>query len=98
MDRPGEGRGRVNPDPRSLVWRFWRFGGLLVQGVYTPRDQRPRRMCPSLVQCFIADGILYCLWNASIACGMFFLLLEYFIACASSCDFSERSLSFFDSH
>ncbi len=26
-DRLGGGRGRVNPPPRSLVWRFWRFGG-----------------------------------------------------------------------
>ena len=25
--RLGGGRGRVNPPPRSLVWRFWRFGG-----------------------------------------------------------------------
>ena len=23
----GGGRGRVNPPPRRLVWRFWRFGG-----------------------------------------------------------------------
>ena len=22
-DRPGGGRGRVNPPPRRLVWRFW---------------------------------------------------------------------------
>ena len=26
-DRLGGGRRRVNPPPRSLVWRFWRFGG-----------------------------------------------------------------------
>ena len=26
-DRLGGGRGRVNPPPRRLVWRFWRFGG-----------------------------------------------------------------------
>ena len=25
--RLGGGRGRVNPPPRRLVWRFWRFGG-----------------------------------------------------------------------
>ena len=50
-DRPGGGRGRVNPPPRRLVWRFWGFGGL-VQGLYTPRGQRPRRIiktrCPVL--------------------------------------------------
>ena len=29
-DRRGGGRRRVNPPPRSLFWRFWRFGGLVV--------------------------------------------------------------------
>ena len=29
-DRLGGGRGRVNPPPRKLVWRFWRFGGLVT--------------------------------------------------------------------
>ena len=29
-DRLGGGRGRRNPPPRRLVWRFWRFGGLLL--------------------------------------------------------------------
>ena len=43
-DRLGGGRGRVNPPPRRLFWRFWRFGGLMVQGLYTPRGQRPRRI------------------------------------------------------
>ena len=39
-----KGRGRVNPPPRSLVWRFWRFGGLLIGGcIYTPRGTRPQR-------------------------------------------------------
>ena len=28
-DRLGGGRGRVNPPPRRLVWRFWRFGGFV---------------------------------------------------------------------
>ena len=36
----GGGRGRVNPPPRSLVWRFWRFGGLLGDGIYTPIEAR----------------------------------------------------------
>ena len=48
-DRLGGGRGRVNPPPRRLVWRFWRFGGLMVQGLYTPRGTRPRRIIYPLV-------------------------------------------------
>ena len=35
--RPGGGRGRVNPPPRSFVWRFRRFGGFGIYGsIYTP--------------------------------------------------------------
>ena len=44
---PGGRRGRVNLPPRSLFWRFWRFGGLLVQGLYTPRGQMIRRIMSS---------------------------------------------------
>ena len=42
------GRGRVNPPPRRLFWRFGKFGGLMVQGLYTPRGQRPRRTLSTL--------------------------------------------------
>ena len=34
-DRLGEGRGRVNPPPWRLVWRFLRFGG------FEAREYRP---------------------------------------------------------
>ena len=44
-DRPGRGRGRVNLPPKSLFWRFWRFGGFVVcGGLYAPRGQRSRRI------------------------------------------------------
>ena len=42
-DRLGGGRGRVNPPPCGLVWGFGRFGGF-VQGIYTPRGTRSRRI------------------------------------------------------
>ena len=45
-DRLGGGRGRVNPPPRSLVWRFWGgLEGLVIRWcIYTPGGQRPRRI------------------------------------------------------
>ena len=43
-DRPGGGRGRVNPPPRRLVWRFWEVWRVLVHSIYTPRGTRPRRI------------------------------------------------------
>ena len=40
---------RPPPPPRRLFWGFRRFGGLMVQGLYTPRGQRPRRIVVSIV-------------------------------------------------
>ena len=54
-DRLGGGRGRVNPPPRRLVWRFsevWRVC-CLGQGIYTPGGQRPRRMNIYIYICFV---------------------------------------------
>ena len=41
----GGGRRRVNPPPRRLVWRFWEVWRVwnLVQSIYMPGGQRPRR-------------------------------------------------------
>ena len=40
-DRLGGGRGRVNPPPRRLVWRFWEVWRVckMVRGLYTPRGR-----------------------------------------------------------